>query len=249
MAVGPIQIMVIGFEQFEATGEALDALMAASDSGAIRVIDLQFVSKDDDGNIEAVELSGLSDDEAIEFGAVIGGLLGAGAGGAEGMIEGAIEGAVAAAEGAYGMTVEDVLGIAAEIPDGGAAAILAIEHTWAIDFRNAVANQGGMMMAQGFLTPQATMLIGAEAQAMADAIDAIAISEAIQIEAALEAAEAVMISDIIQTEAARTAVEALVAAELIEEAAFESAAMTVMAALEAQDEVLAAIEETSASAE
>ncbi len=242
MAVGPIQIMVIGFDQFEATGEALDALMAASDAGAIRVIDLQFVSKNENGDIEAVELSGLTEDETIEFGAVIGGLLGAGASGDEGMIEGAIAGAEIATEGAYGMTAEDVLEIAAQVPPGGAAAILAIEHTWAIDFRDAVVNQGGALLGQGFLTRDAMLMIGAEAQAMADALDAIAVSEAIQMQAAVDAAEAVALSDIIQTEAARMAAESLVAAAIIEEAAFEDAATTVLAALEAQDKALAEIE-------
>ena len=239
MAVGPLQIMVIGFERFEATGEALDALMAASDAGAIRVIDLQFVSKDEEGNIEAMELTGLTEDEAIEFGAVIGSLIGAGAGGDEGMIEGAIAGAEIAAEGAYGMTAEDVVEIAAQIPPGGAAAILAIEHTWAIDFRDAVVNQGGMLLGQGFLTRDAMFMIGAEAQAVTDALDAIAVSEAIQEQAAIDAAEAIAISDIIQAEAARMAAESLVAARLIEEAAFEEAASAVLAALEAQDEALA----------
>jgi uncharacterized membrane protein len=234
--------MVIGFDQFEATGEALDALMAASDAGAIRVIDLQFVSKDEAGNIEALELSGLTEDEAIEFGAVIGGLLGAGAGGDEGMVEGAIAGAEIAAEGAYGMTAEDVIEIAAQVPPGGAAAILAIEHTWAIGFRDAIVNQGGMLMGQGFLTRDAMLMIGAEAQAMADALDAIVISEAIQEQAAMDAADAVALSDIIQLESARLAAESLVAAALIEEAAFEEAATTVLAALEAQDEALAELE-------
>jgi len=241
--------MIIGFEQFEATGEALDALMAASDAGAIRVIDLQFVSKDEEGNIEAVELSGLTEDEAIEFGAVIGGLIGAGAGGDEGLIEGAIAGAEIAAEGAYGMTAEDVVEIASQIPSGGAAAILAIEHTWAIDLRDALANQGGMLLGQGFLTRDAMLMIGAEAQAMIDALDAIAISDAIQVQAAIDAADAVALSDIIQAEAARMAAESLVAAALIEEAAFEEAATTVLAALEAQNEALAEIEDASTGEE
>lgn len=249
MAVGPIQIMIIGFEQFEATGEALDALMAASDVGAIRVIDLQFVSKDEEGNIEAVELSGLTEDEAIEFGAVIGGLIGAGAGGDEGLIEGAIAGAEIAAEGAYGMTAEDVIEIASQIPPGGAAAILAIEHTWAIDLRDALVNQGGMLLGQGFLTRDAMLMIGAEAQAMIDALDAIEVSDAIQVQAAIDAADAVALSDIIQAEAARMAAESLVAAALIEEAAFEEAATTVLAALEAQNEALAEIEDASTGEE
>ncbi len=238
MTVGPIQLIALGFEEFTPTGKILPALDAAAASGAIRLVDLQFVGKDANGDVTALEMTSLSEDEEVEFGAVIGGLIGAGMAGEEGMVVGALEGALAAAEHSYGLTAADVHDIASELAPGDAAALLMIEHTWAIDFRDAVIDAGGVMLGQGFLTPGTLILIGAELEAQAAALAAIeeaaavvAISEAIEEEAVLEAAEAVILSEAIQEEAARRAVNALVAADLIEEAAIEEAASVLAAAL------------------
>jgi uncharacterized membrane protein len=242
MTVGPIQLIALGFEDFEPTGKILPALNAAVASGAIRLIDLQFVGKDVEGNITSMEMSGLSPNEQIEFGAVIGGLLGAGMAGEEGAEVGALEGALEAAGHSYGLTAADVQDIADGLMPGDAAALLMIEHTWATDFRDAVGQAGGMMLGQGFLTPGTLMLIGAELQAQAAALAAIeeaaavvAVSEAIEEEAVLEAVEAVVLSEAIQEEAARRAVAALVMAELIEEAAIEEASEVVAAALAVEE--------------
>ena len=244
MSVGPIQLIAFGFEEFEPTGKILAALEDAVSTGAIRVVDLQFVGKDAQGNVTAAEMSGLSPDEEIEFGAVIGGLLGAGMAGEEGAAIGAMEGALAAAEHSYGMTVSDVQEIAAGLRPGDAAALLMIEHTWAIDFRDAVREAGGLVLGQGFLTAETLLLVGAELEAQAQALAAIeeaavvvAVAEAIEEEAAWEAAEAVVMSQAIQEEAARRAIEALVTAELIEEAAMEEAGQVLAAALALEESV------------
>ena len=237
MTFGPIQLIAINFEDFVPTGKVLPAINAAAESGAIRLIDLQYVGKDQAGRITSMEMSGLSPAEQVEFGAVIGGLIGAGAAGELGLVEGSIAGAMAAAERSYGMTLDDIQSVADELPPGGAAAILLIEHRWATEFRDAVAEAGGEMMAQGFLTPKTLLLVGAELEAQAEALEAIALSEAIQEEAALEALEAIAISEVIQAKAAREAMAALVAAELIEEAALEEATAVVLGTL--------AIEETA----
>ena len=79
MAIGPIQLVALTFEDFHPTGDILPALQAAMKKGAIRLIDMQFVGKDEDGKLTSMEMSGISGEETIEFGAVIGGLIGAGA--------------------------------------------------------------------------------------------------------------------------------------------------------------------------
>lgn len=244
MAIGPIQLIAFGFEAFEPTGKILPALNEAVASGAIRLIDLQFVGKDAGGNITSMEMSGLSPSEQIEFGSVIGALLGAGLGGEEGAEVGALQGALAAAEHSYGLTAGDVQEIADGLRPGDAAALLMIEHTWAIDFRDSVRDAGGFMLGQGFLTPDTLMLIGAELEAQATALAAIeeaaavvALAGAVEDEAMLQAAEAIALSEAIQEEATRRAIEALVAAEMIEEAAIEDASQVVAAALAAEEEV------------
>lgn len=238
MSIGPIQLVAIAFEEFEPTGEILPQLMALTEAETIRLIDLQVVRKDKVGHITSMEMSGLSPAEQVEFGAVIGGLLGAGAAGAEGAVEGALAGALAALEHSYGLTPADVQEVSDSIPPGGAAALLLIEHTWATPFRDAVLNAGGEMLAQGFLTPQTLFLVGAELEAQVEAVEAIAISEAIQEEAAIEAIEAVAVSEMIQAEAAQRAIDALVTAALIEEAAIEEATAVVTAALAIEEAAL-----------
>ena len=231
MSVGPIQLIAIGFEEFVPTGKILPAINAAAESGAIRLVDLQFVEKSKSGRLTSMEMTGLSPDEQIEFGAVIGGLIGAGLAGEEGAVEGSVAGALAATEGSIGMTPEDIQSVSDELAPGGAAALLLVEHTWATDFRDAVAEAGGEMIAQGFLTPKSLILVGAELEAQAEALHAIALSEAIKDEAAMEALEAVALSQAIQEKAAREAVEALLAAELVEEAAMGEAISVVASSL------------------
>lgn len=242
MTVGPIQFIAIGFEDFTPRGEIMRELNTLRQTGLIRLIDAKFVGKDQGGQITSLDMSGLSEDEAIEFGAVIGGLIGLGAGGAVGAEVGALEGALAATERSFGLNMADVQEIADGLRPGQAAAMLLIEHTWATGFRNAAMNAGGRTLAQGFLTPQALLLVGAELQAQAEAVRAIELSDTIKIEAAREAARAIALSEAIKAEAAREAVEALVTAELIEEAAFEEAANVVIAALAIEQ---AAIEEAA----
>jgi hypothetical protein len=237
MAIGPIQFIAILFKEFEPDKGILSALQRAADKGAIRLIDLQFIRKDEAGKITAMEMSGLTTAETVELGTVIGGLLDAGAASRGGGVEGSASAVLDAVEASYGLGLGDIQAMAEKIRPGSAAALLVIEHTWATDFANAVIAAGGKTAAQGFLTRQAVMKVGEELQAMAEAEVAIELSEAIQVEAALEAAEAVVVSEAIQFEAARQAAEALVAARLIEEAALEEAARVVTAALVVEDAV------------
>jgi uncharacterized membrane protein len=240
--VGPIQMILIGFERTDRfRGDIMRELELLSAKGVIRIIDLLFVTKDEAGEIKALEGSPLSEEERIEFGAVIGGLLGMGEAGEEGAIEGAVEGALLAVEENYGLTWSDVQEMADELEPGTAAGVLLFEHTWATDFAASLRDAGGHMLAQGFLTRDALLMVGAEVEAMveaqevieaAEAAKGLAILDALETmfeaqeikEAAMEeAAEAVVAAEVIKAAAAAEAVRALVAAELIEEMAAERA--------------------------
>lgn len=246
MAIGPIQLIALTFEDFKPTGEILPSLQAAMKSGAIRLIDLQFVGKDEDGKLTSMEMSGLSGEETVEFGAVIGGLIGAGAAGPEGAVVGSLEGALIAAEHNYGLSADDLMAVSDQIKPGAAAALLMIEHTWAIGFRDAVVRAGGRMAVQGFLTPETLFLVGAELEAQVEAVEAIEMAEAVKAIAAAEAVRAVIVSEAIQQEAAERAVAALVAAEIVEEAAIEEAREVVTVARIVEE---AALEEAVAAVE
>jgi len=163
MEIGPLQLVVVGFERPTLDGSVLDSLVDASDSGLIRIVDLLGVYKDDDGNVASAEMSELTEDEAMTYGAWIGALIGLGAGGAEGAEMGALIGAMSAAdEYEYGMDDEALATIAGDIPSGGAALMVVVEHKWAIPFRDAVRSQGGIFIAQDFLSPEGMIALGAE---------------------------------------------------------------------------------------
>lgn len=163
MEIGPIQLLVVGFADPQLDGSILDSLADASEAGVIRVVDLLGVYKDADGNLLVAEVSELTEDEAMTYGAWIGALFGLGAGGAEGAEMGALVGAMTAAdEYEYGLDEEAINSIAADIPPGGAGMMLVIDHQWAIPFRNAVRASGGILITQDFLNPEALIAFGAE---------------------------------------------------------------------------------------
>ena len=99
MAIGPVQLIVLGFNHPEFHGEIIAELERLKESDTVRVIDALAVHKDADGEIEVAHLSNLSKDEAIELGSKVGALIGLGIEGEEGMAAGAEAGAEAAADG------------------------------------------------------------------------------------------------------------------------------------------------------
>src|SRR5450755_5154392 len=100
MAIGPVQLLVLGFSQPDFHGEIIAELERLHESDTVRVIDSLVVYKDAGGELEVEHLSNLSEQEAIELGSKIGALVGLGIDGEEGMEAAAVAGAeVAAAEG------------------------------------------------------------------------------------------------------------------------------------------------------
>src|SRR4051794_5673081 len=95
MAIGPVQLIVLGFRHPNFHGQIIEELERLRDSDTVRVIDSLAVYKDAAGDLEAMHLSNLSQDEAIELGSKIGALIGLGFEGEEGMEAGAQGGAEA----------------------------------------------------------------------------------------------------------------------------------------------------------
>ena len=126
----------------------------------MRVIDALAVHKDADGEIEVAHLSNLSKDEAIELGSEVGALIGLGIEGEEGMYAGAEAGAEAAADGISAFSDEEAWDVLEEIPDDSAAALILIEHHWAVPLRDAIARAGGFRISDGFISPLDLVEIG-----------------------------------------------------------------------------------------
>lgn len=99
MAIGPVQLVVLGFNQPDFKGEILAEFDRLKENDVVRVIDGLAVHKDANGEVTMIKRSDLGGKEAAEFGAVVGALIGLGAAGLEGAREGAEAGAAAAEEG------------------------------------------------------------------------------------------------------------------------------------------------------
>jgi uncharacterized membrane protein len=160
MAIGPVQLIVLGFEHPEFHGEIIAELERLKESDTVRVIDALAVHKDADGGIEVAHLSNLSKDEAIELGSKVGALVGLGIEGEEGLYAGAEAGAAAAADGISAFSDEDAWGVIEEIPNDSAAALVLLEHHWAVPLRDAIARAGGSRISDGFVSPLDLVEIG-----------------------------------------------------------------------------------------
>src|SRR6266702_89346 len=99
MAIGPVQLIVLGFSHPNFHGEVIAELERLRESDTVRVIDSLAVYKDSEGHLEVEHLSNLTQDEAIEHGSKVGALIGLGIEGEEGAEAGAAAGAEGAASG------------------------------------------------------------------------------------------------------------------------------------------------------
>ena len=162
MAIGPVQLLVLGFSQPKFHGEIIAELERLRESDLVRVIDSLAVYKDADGELEVEHLSNLSEDEAIELGSKIGALIGLGFEGEEGAEAGALAGAEeAAAEGGVRVfTEEEGWDVLEDIPNDSAAALILLEHHWAVPLRDAIARAGGFRISDGFISPLDLVEIG-----------------------------------------------------------------------------------------
>jgi uncharacterized membrane protein len=171
MAIGPVQMLVLGFEDPKFTGEILAELQRLKEQDIVRLIDAMAVRKNDAGELEMLQISDLSTEEAEEFGATVGALIGLGADGEEGAEAGAVAGAEALEDG-HVFNEDEVWYVADSIPNGTAAAIALIEHRWAIPLRDRIAGAGGFVLADEWIHMQDLVAVGLLAAAEAESAKA-----------------------------------------------------------------------------
>jgi len=128
MVLGPLEYLVVGFENYRFTGQILAELRAAQEKGIIRVVDLCVIQKDEQGNVTARELSELGGEEATELSPLAGNVMSL-------------------------LSDEDIQQVAADIPNKSAAGLLLFEHTWAIGLKEAIKNAGAVAVTGGFVSP------------------------------------------------------------------------------------------------
>jgi uncharacterized membrane protein len=173
MAIGPVQLIVLGFEHPEFHGEIIAELERLRESDTVRVIDALAVHKDADGGIEVAHLSNLSKEEAVELGSKVGALIGLGIEGEEGVEAGAMAGAEAAADGMQVFSDEQAWDVLEDIPNDSAAALILLEHHWAVPLRDAIDRAGGFRISDGFISPFDLVAIGLVSAAEAEQLHAL----------------------------------------------------------------------------
>jgi uncharacterized membrane protein len=168
MAIGPVQLIVLGFSHPDFHGEIIEELERLRASDTVRVIDALVVYKDADGELEAEHLSNLTEAEAVELGSKVAALIGLGFAGEEGMAAGADSGA----EALQPFRDAEEWDVLADIPNDSAAALLLIEHHWAVPLRDAIARAGGFRIGDGFISPLDLVAVGLMAAEEAEALAA-----------------------------------------------------------------------------
>jgi hypothetical protein len=130
--LGPIDWIVIEFPGSKFNGQIAPALADLVDRDLIRVLDLVILRKDDDGSLEAFEISDLDNDEL---------------------------GALRTYEGELAMLLseDDVAAVAAALEPGSTAGVLVWENSWAAPFGAAVRKSGGQLVASGRIPTQAIL--------------------------------------------------------------------------------------------
>jgi uncharacterized membrane protein len=161
MELGPVQLMVVAFDEPNFQGEIAAELGRLSDLGLVRLLDAMVVDKADNGTVTTLRITELSSDEMTQLGSVIGALIGLGAGGEEGAELGAQLGADAAADG-HIIDDMELVEVLDEVPPGSSAAIALIEHLWAVPFRDAIERSGGTPVLDMWVHPLDLVAIGAD---------------------------------------------------------------------------------------
>jgi uncharacterized membrane protein len=150
--------LVIGFTDPDFHGQIQAELDRLRASDTIRILDLALVEKDEDGNLQRLRMTDLSVGEAEELGATVGALIGLGAGGEEGAEIGAVAGAAAGEDGH--LLPDDVWYVEDAIGDAEAAAIVLLEHRWALGLRGAIQSAGGFHLADAWVHPLDLVSVG-----------------------------------------------------------------------------------------
>jgi uncharacterized membrane protein len=173
MAIGPLQYVFLGVSGQEQQNTVVQKLKALSERDAIRIVDVVYATKREDGNIVPGKWTSLSDEERKRYGAIAGALVGFGYGGFEGARAGAELGLERAetpfAEQEFGESgqeiVEHLKDVAADLPVGAGCCIALIEHRWMAQMRDDLRKQGIVVLGTGLVRPRSLVMLGATLQA------------------------------------------------------------------------------------
>lgn len=208
---GPLQVIAVSFGPgADFQGRVLAEVDRLQGRGVLRLLDVLFVDKNEDGTLERVVVG---DDD--DFGALLSSLV---------LLEGSGLAQPGRDDAVPGFDPAEALALATSLPSGTGLAFLLIEHSWAQPLFDAIDETGGVLLSDGLLNAEAGSLIETEVAALEEAAHVIAAAHAAEARATLhamaaetKAAEAVAASDATRAAAAASAIRALIAAGILEE--------------------------------
>jgi hypothetical protein len=149
--LGPVQILVLGFDSLSLQEGIVAELRRLRKLEIVRLVDMVVVTKTDSGDLVGVNASELNETDSEQFRGIAEALVGLDAA-AEGIQAGARAGGeVGEARGFLGD--ERTWSVADAIPPGRLAAVVLLEHRWAIPIRDAVQRFGGDTLADAWVHP------------------------------------------------------------------------------------------------
>jgi uncharacterized membrane protein len=158
MRSGPVQLLVVGFDQPDFGGEVLAEFERMRISDAVRVIDLLVVHKGADGDVRRLEHSNITAGGNEGAGRVVGALIG---------LDAPLGATGEETDRGSSPVEEELWSLDEVIPDDSAAVIALVEHRWAIGTRAAIRAAGGELVADAWVHPADLLAAG-----VADAEDA-----------------------------------------------------------------------------
>lgn len=128
--MGPISYLIVEFPGNRMTGDGLNVLVDLVDRGVVRVLDLLFVTRDEDGTMRAIELQDIDSDGELDIATF------------EGVSSGL-------------MDDSDLADAASVIQPGSSAGVLIFENRWATPFTQALRHGGAELVAAGYIPQDA----------------------------------------------------------------------------------------------
>ena len=128
--LGPISYLIVEFPGNRMTGDGLNVLVDLVDRGVVRVLDLLFVTRDEDGTMRAIELQDIDSDGELDIATF------------EGVSSGLLDDS-------------DLADAASVIQPGSSAGVLIFENRWATPFTQALRHGGAELVAAGYIPQDA----------------------------------------------------------------------------------------------
>lgn len=137
MTLGPLEYLVIGFESPDFHGRIAEEIQKVVEKRIIRLVDVVVAQKNATGDVTIVEIDNVRDPRFASFAPLL--------------------------EDRMGLfTEEDVIGLAAGLPNDTAALMLLFEHRWAEHIKDAIIDAGGFLVTRETVAPELLIALNEE---------------------------------------------------------------------------------------